>query len=326
MLWHPEPVTSPRVVSCGEALVDLISVDPHGRNWHAAPGGSPYNAAVAAGRLGAPTSFLGVLSDDRFGQLLRDHLDGSNVSWRTCPITTEPTTLAVVAQGPDDAEPAFAFHVAGTTTVSSRTIDLHLPADTGVLHVSGSMALVLEPAASRLEALLAAGRHRTLVHLDPNPRPSVAGGRERYLARLDRWLGLADVVKVSVADIEWMHPGANPLDLAQRWLDPGDEGADVPAAVVITRGARGAAVVCSAGVIEVVPGAPVEVVDTVGAGDTFVGAMLAAFAAHGVTDRRMLAELDGHWWHTALTFAVEAAGIACTRVGADPPWRRELQH
>lgn len=316
---------SPRVVCCGEALVDLIDADGRGRTWHAAPGGSPYNAAVAAGRLGATTSFLGVLSDDRFGQVLREHLDASQVSWRTCPITTEPTTLAVVTQGPDDVEPAFAFHVAGTTAVSGRTIDLHLPADTGVLHVSGSMALVLEPAATRIEALVAAARHRTLVHLDPNPRPTLAGGRERYQARLDRWLGLADVVKVSVADLDWLEPGANPLDLAQRWLEPEGEDHDAPSAVVITRGAKGAAVVCSAGVIEVVPGRAVDVVDTVGAGDTFVGAMLAAFAAHGVTDRRTLAGLDEHWWHTALTFAVEAAGIACSRVGADPPWRRELQ-
>lgn len=315
-------MTSPRVVCSGEALVDLIDADGRGRTWHAAPGGSPYNAAVAAGRLGAPTTFLGVLSDDRFGELLRTHLDESQVSWRTCPITTEPTTLAVVTQGPDDVEPAFAFHVAGTTTVSARIIDLHLPADTGVLHVSGSMALVLEPAASRLEALLAAARHRTLVHLDPNPRPSIAGGRERYLVRLDRWLGLADVVKVSVADVDWLHPGANPLDVAQRWLEGEDD--EVPAAAVITKGAQGASVVCSAGVIDVVPAAQVEVVDTVGAGDTFVGAMLAAFAAHRVTDRATLAGLDEHWWHTALTFAVEAAGIACSRRGADPPWRREL--
>jgi fructokinase len=318
-------VTRPRVVCCGEALVELTSTDPGGRTWTAAPGGSPYNAAVAAGRLGAPASFLGVLSDDRFGQLLRDHLDESHVSWRTCPITTEPTALAVVTHGPDDVEPASALHVAGTTTVSSRIIDLHLPADTGVLHVSGSMALVLEPSASRLEALIAAARHRTLVHLDPDPRPSLAGGRERYLARLDRWLGMVDVVKVSVADLEWLHPGANPLELAQRWLQDDDgRGDEAPSAVVITKGAQGAAVVCSAGVVDVVPGRPVEVVDTVGAGDAFVGAMLAAFSAHSVTDRSALARLDEHWWRTALTYAVEAAGIACSRRGADPPWRRDL--
>ncbi|MFP5321931.1 MAG: carbohydrate kinase family protein [Acidimicrobiia bacterium] len=318
-------MTTPRVVCCGEALVDLIATDTGGRTWHAAPGGSPYNAAVAAGRLGAPTSFLGVLSDDRFGQVLRDHLDESHVSWRTCPITTEPTTLAVVTQGPDDAEPAFAFHVGGTTTVSTRVDDLHLPSDVGVFHASGSMSLVLEPAATRIEALLAAGRRRALVHLDPNPRPSIAGGRDRYVGRLARWLRLADVVKVSVADAAWLEPGVDPFDLAQRWLEPSGDGEDdAPAAVVLTRGAAGAAVVCSAGVIDVVPGEPVDVVDTVGAGDTFVGAMLAAFAAHGVTDRATLAELDAAWWRTALTYAVEAAGIACTRVGADPPWRHEL--
>lgn len=323
LLWHPDPVTSPRVVCCGEALIDLISTDPAGRTWHATPGGSPYNAAVAAGRLGAPTTFLGVLSDDRFGTLLRDHLDESHVSWRTCPLTVEPTTLAVVTQAPDDAEPAFAFHVAGTTTVSSRVNDLHLPADTGVFHASGSMALVLEPAASRLEALLAAARHRSLVHLDPNPRPSLGGGRDRYLGRLERWLGLVDVVKVSVADIEWLHPGADPLEIAQHWRTPADDGDEVPAAVVVTRGAAGAAAVCDAGVVEV-PAPPIEVVDTVGAGDTFVGAMLAAFAAHDVTSRERLGRLDAAWWRTALTYAVEAAGIACGRVGADPPWRSEL--
>lgn len=323
MLWHPGAVTTPRVVCCGEALVDLIAAGPDGRRWQAVPGGSPFNAAVASGRLGAPTSFLGVLSEDRFGQLLRDHLDASNVSWRTCPVTTEPTTLAVVSQGPEDPEPSFAFHVAGTTTTSARTNDLHLPADLGVFHASGSMALVLEPTATRLEALLAAARRRALVHLDPNPRPTIAGGRDRYRARLHRWLRLADVVKLSVADAEWLEPGVDPLGLAHRWLE-GSGDHDAPAAVVLTRGAGGAAVVCSAGVIEVVPGREIEVVDTVGAGDTFVGAMLAAFAAHGVTGRDALGALDATWWHTALTYAVEAAGIACTRVGADPPWRDEL--
>jgi fructokinase len=186
------------------------------------------------------------------------------------------------------------------------------------------MALVVEPTATRLEALLAAARHRALVHLDPNPRPSIARGRDRYRARLSRWLRLADVVKVSIADVEWLEPGVDPLDLAHRWLEPGTSGGEAPAAVVLTRGAAGAAVVCSAGVIDVVPGREIDVVDTVGAGDTFVGAMLAAFAAHGVTDREALGELDAAWWHTALSYAVEAAGIACTRVGADPPWRDEL--
>ncbi len=314
-------MTSPRVVCCGEALVDLLPADDLGRAWRAAAGGSPLNAAVAAARLGAPTTFLGVLSEDRFGTLLRAHLDESHVSTRTCPVVPEPTTLAVVAQGP--GEPTFGFHVAGTTTVSSMVNELHLPVDTGIFHVSGSVSLVLEPAASRLEALLVAARHRSLVHLDPNPRPHLAGGVERFRARLDRWLAMVDVVKVSAADLAWLHPGDDPLDVARAWLAEDDPDRGAPAAVVVTRAERGAAVVVPGGLVEV-DAEPVDVVDTVGAGDTFAGALLAAFAAHGVTGRAALSGLGPTWWRTALTYAVEAAGIACSRVGADPPWRGEL--
>lgn len=314
-------MASPRVVTCGEALVDLIASDSDARTWRASPGGAPFNAAVAAGRLGAPTTFLGVLSSDAFGELLRRHLVESKVVWSTCPITDEPTTLAVVTDG-DGEDASFAFHVAGTTTVSTRVNDLHLPVDTGVFHASGSVAMVLEPAASRLEALLAAARHRSLVHLDPNPRPAIAGDREAYLRRLRRWLTLVDVVKVSAADVEWLYPGSDPVQVARGWLRDGD-GVDAPIAVVVTRGADGAVAVLPGGSVEVAA-EPVRVVDTVGAGDAFAGALLAAFASHQVTGRAAAVELETSWWRTALTYAVEAAGIACTRVGADPPWRRQL--
>lgn len=317
-------MTTPRVVCCGEALVDLIATGPGGRHWRAVPGGSPFNAAIAAGRLGAPTSFLGVLSEDRFGQMLAAELTESHVAHDHCPTTPEPTTLALVSEDAG-GEPAYSFHVASTTTTSSRVNDLHLPADLGVLHVSGSVSLVLEPAASRIENLLAAAQHRAIVHLDPNPRPALID-RDRFVRRLQRWLGLADVLKVSEADLAWIAPGADPLDVAHRWVrgsgDP-ERAEELPTAVVVTRGPRGAAAVLSGGVIEV-PAEPVEVVDTVGAGDTFSGAMLAAFAAHEITTPARLRRLDGTWWRTALTYAVEAAGISCSRVGTDPPWRQEL--
>jgi fructokinase len=315
-------VTTPRVVCCGEALVDLTSVDASGRQWRAAPGGSPFNTAVAAGRLGAPTSFLGVLSDDGFGRLLAERLDESHVDHRHCARTSEPTTLALVSEGASGK--SYTFHVAGTTTVSARVNDLHLPVDLGILHVSGSVALVLEPPAARYEGLLAAAQHRALVHLDPNPRPALID-RDRFRGRLQRWLGLADVVKISEADLRWLEPRADPVDVARRWLEPDEaEAGERPLAVVVTRGPLGAAVVRSGAVVEV-PSPPVELVDTVGAGDTFAGAMVAAFAAHGITGRDRLARLDAAWWRTALTYAVEAAGMACARVGADPPWRHELR-
>ena len=321
-------MTTPRVVCCGEALVDLIATESSGRMWRAVAGGAPFNAAIAAGRLGAPTSFLGVLSDDRFGRLLTDRLTESHVDHRHCPRSTAPTTLALVsAGGATGGEPSYSFHVAGTATTSNRVNDLHLPADVGVLHVSGSMALVVEPAASRIGALLAAAQHRALVHLDPNPRPTLVD-RTDFLRRLDRWLDFADVVKVSEADLAWMHPGVDPVDVARRWLrgpapDDGDDDDHRPLAVVVTLGARGALVV-RAGSVDEVPAPTVDVVDTVGAGDSFSGAMLAAFAAHRVAGRTALARLDGGWWRTAVTYAVEAAAITCSRLGADPPWRHEL--
>lgn len=303
----------------GEALVDLIATDGDGRTWRAVPGGAPYNAAIAAGRLGAPTTYLGVLSEDRFGGMLRHHLAASNVDHSHCPATPEPTTLALVGQ--DDGE--FTFHVAGTTTTSSRVNDLHLPSDVGLLHVSGSVAMVLEPVASRLEGLLAAAQHRALIHVDANPRPQIIG-RDRYLRRFNHWLALADVLKVSAEDIEWMSPGADALETAKLWVTPnGEDDEHRPGAIVLTRGSRGASIVRDGQVIDVA--APtVEVVDTVGAGDTFAGAILAALAAHHIASRDALDRLDGHWWRTAATYAAKAAAISCTRAGADPPRRSDL--
>jgi fructokinase len=321
-------VNAPRVVCCGEALVDMIATDSGGHLWRAVPGGSPYNAALAAGRLGAPTSFLGVISEDRFGRMLAGRLGHSHVAHDHCPRTPEPTTLAMISDGVGGpaSEPAYTFHVAGTTTTSNRVNELHLPSDLGVLHVSGSVALVIEPAASRIENLLAAAQHRAIVHLDANPRPTLVD-RPRFRRRVERWLGLADVVKLSEADVAWLAPGTDPLDLAHRWVtgegDPSGP-AERPAVAVVTRAAKGAAAVLRDGTVIEVQADDVDVVDTIGAGDTFSGALLAAFSAHGITTPAQLQRLDAAWWRTAITYAVEAAGITCSRMGADPPWRDEL--
>lgn len=314
---------APRVVCLGEALVDLIATDGDGRRWRAAPGGAPYNAAVAAARLGAPTTFLGVLSGDRFGHLLRQHLDASGVDHAQCPSTAEPTTLALIHGPRPDDDNDFTFHVAGTSTVSARANDLHLPPDLGVLHVSGSVSLVLEPVASRLEGLLAAAQHRAVLQVDANPRPRLIS-RQKYLRRFGHWLGMADIVKLSVADLEWMSPGADAVATAQLWIRPDPDGEKhTPAVVVLTRGAAGAAVVHPAGVVEV-EAPTVDVVDTIGAGDAFAGALLAAYASHEVTSRAALDALDVRWWRMAASLAGRAASVACTRPGADPARRSEL--
>ncbi len=313
-------MTTPRVVCMGEALVDLIATDDGARSWRAMPGGAPFNAAIAAARLGAPTTFLGVLSDDQFGEMLRAHLAASLVDHAHCPTTAEPTTLALVGAGNDGD---FTFHAAGTTATSKHANDLHLPVDVGILHVSGSVAMVIEPVASRLEGLLAAAQHRALIHVDANPRPRIIT-RDRYLRRFNHWLGIADVLKLSEDDMEWMSPGADAVETAKHWVTPDvDEERHVPGVIVLTRGAKGATVIREDLVVDV--DAPtVQVVDTVGAGDAFAGAILAALSSHHIASRNALDRLDGHWWKTAATYAAKNASIACTRAGADPPRRAEL--
>ncbi len=312
-------MTTPRIVCLGEALIDLIGVDAEGRKWRAVPGGAPCNTAVAAGRLGAPTTFLGVLSEDRFGRMLRSHLDGARVDHHHCPIVSTPTSVAFTA-GPD--EPT-TFHLAATTTTSSSATDLHLPPDVGILHVSGSVALVLEPVASRLEGLLAAAAHRAILHVDANPRAGVIS-REKYLRRFGHWLQIADVIQISEAAMEWMSPGADAAATARLWVSPSDPDAHSPAVVVLTRGSRGASVIRPDGVIEV--DAPeVHVVDSVGAGDVLGGAVLAALSAHGVDTRAKLDRRDLRWWETAVGYAVRAASYSCTRPGAAAPRPADLQ-
>ncbi|MEO1062306.1 MAG: carbohydrate kinase [Actinomycetota bacterium] len=305
------------IVSCGEALIDLFPADETNTEWQARPGGSPLNVAVAAARLGADAGFLGRVSTDRFGDLLRDHLAASGVSDRYVSIGDEPTALAVVEPGDDRHEPGFSFHGHGTADRALRPADAELGDEVDVVHFAGSVTLLAEPADAVLEAAMTGSRGRRLVTLDPNVRPTIAGSPERLRPHLDRWLAAADLVKVSRADIGWVEPGADPLDVAMAWIRRG------PAVVVVTRGADGSVAVTPERMCEV-PATPVEVADTVGAGDSYMGGLLTWLSEHDATTRPALGALDDQGWADALGFAGTVAAITSTRIGADPPSRDEL--
>jgi fructokinase len=155
------------------------------------------------------------------------------------------------------------------------------------------------------------------VTLDPNVRPTIAGSPERLRPRIDEWLELTDLVKVSRADLAWIEPGADPLDVAASWLRRG------PAAVVVTRGADGSVAMTPERTIEV-PAHRVQIVDTVGAGDSFMGGLLTWLVEAGATDRPSLGALVADEWRSALELAGRVAGITSSRIGADPPRRSEL--
>lgn len=302
------------ITALGEALIDLMPAGADGKLWHARPGGAPMNVAVAAARLGAPTSFVGHLSTDRFGAVLRAHLDEAGVDISQCMVTEAATTLAVVDPGGASSEPGFTFHSAETTAISFDAVGVELPQ--GIVHLCGSVSAVLEPAAAAFDALIAGAGER-LVSIDPNPRPAIAGDATSFAAHLDRWIDHADLVKVSRADLGWIEPALDAETVARAWMERGVR------AVVVTRGGDGAIAHTAAGTVEV-PSVPVEVIDTVGAGDTFTGGLLCALHEAGVGDAATLDALDGDGWRQALEFAVGVAAIACSRVGADPPWRNEL--
>jgi fructokinase len=297
-----------RVVCIGEALIDFKAVGELA--FQGFLGGSPFNVAIAAARLGASVSFLSQLSTDRFGVRLHRHLEENGVDVGMLPRSPAPTTLAFVDE--HDGEPAFQFLANGS---ADRLFDPRprprLPEDTGLVQF-GSISLLLEPAASSIVDIVRAHQH-VVTLFDPNVRPALIPDRRDYLRRLREWLELSRVVKVSSQDLRWLDERPEGT-LVGGWFDLGVE------VVLVTDGARGARAYLANGVRASVPGTPVRVVDTVGAGDTFNGAVLAFLAA----DHAGRLPEDEDSWSRLLRLAGHAAALNCTREGADPPRAREL--
>lgn len=304
------------IVSCGEALVDLIPAECGGEaGLVPRPGGSPLNVAVGLGRLGVPVAFLGGVSEDSLGRMLLAHLRGNGVDTSLLPRSDAPSPLALVSVD-ERGGAEYAFHLAGTAMGALSTAPDPLPAEARAVHV-GSIALAVEPLAGVVEQLLLREGQRRLVSLDPNVRGRFIDDRDGYLDRLGRLLAATDVVKASDEDLRWLHPEAPPVEVAARWVATG------PPLVVVTRGADGATAVTAAGAVDV-PGMPVEVIDTVGAGDAFTAGLLCWLAERDALERRAVAGLDASALKAALRFAGDVAAVTCERAGADPPRRHEV--
>lgn len=303
------------IIACGEALIDFSSLRHEGHTlYRPHPGGSPMNVAVASGRLGVPTGFLGKLSRDGFGRLLRQHMHESRVSLEYVVEAREPTTLAFVHL--DSGDPEYSFYAGGTADRSLLIEELPTLPREAALHF-GSISLVLEPTASTLEYLMQQESRQRFLSLDPNVRPGLIPDRSAYLERLEGWLGLVDLVKVSQADLEWLYPGESPRSIAQGWLERG------PALVLVTLGAAGSLALSAAG-SSLVPVPRVQVADTVGAGDAFMGATLAWLHKQRRLSRGGVEGLEEAQLQQLLAFANQVAAINCTRAGADPPWAQEV--
>lgn len=304
------------ILVCGEAIVDLTPAACGERDGFVPrPGGSPCNVAVGLGRLGAPTGFVGGLSSDPFGRLLAARLVDSHVDLSWATTSDDPTPVAFVVLD-DDRVPEYVFHLRGTAMDAVVAPADPLPHEVAAVHV-GSIGLVLGPAGDVAADLLRRAGADRFTTLDPNIRARFAGDRAGYSERLTGWLRSTDLVKVSEEDLAWLHPDADPVEVAGRWLDQG------PALAVVTRGRDGAVAVAADGCVEI-PGVAVEVVDTVGAGDAFMSGLLGWLAETDALSRDAVASLTADERADALRFAATAAAWTCGRAGADPPWRRDL--
>jgi fructokinase len=297
----------------GEALIDLVL--NHDGCVKAQPGGGPFNAARTIGRLGLAPAFLGRLSSDGFGRLLRTRLDEDGVTLRVPQLADAPTTLAVVEVDQQGAA-HYGFYLAGTASgdLVFGELAAALPSEVTALH-AGSLALAMKPVADGIEHLIVSALPpETLVMVDPNCRPQAISDHAAYRARLTRILRHTDIVKVSREDLAYLYPDAPAQPAAARLLDFG------PQLILLTDGPRPARALLPGQQVSVdVP--PVDVVDTIGAGDAFGGAFLAWWTRSELSRRDLnrIGEV-----REALLAAAQVAALTCTSVGAEPPWLAEV--
>jgi fructokinase len=287
------------------------------RGYIPRPGGSPFNVAVGLARLGAPTGFLGRLSSDAFGRLLRGHLERNAVDTGYVSTGVEHTTLAFVHTGSgQDVEYNFYAENSADRSLGPRDLPAALAPKVEALHF-GSFSLALEPAASTLEGLMRREHGKRLVTLDPNVRAQLVGERSAYIRRLEGLVAVTDLVKASAADLDWLYPGEQAEQVARRWLETG------PAVIVVTRGGEGSSAYGQRS--SAFAKAPqVEVVDTVGAGDSFTSGALAWLHNHERLAADRVAELTTPELEDLLSYAGRASALTVTRAGADPPTESEL--
>ncbi|MDQ0095062.1 carbohydrate kinase family protein [Paeniglutamicibacter psychrophenolicus] len=297
----------------GEALVDVLS------GGISAPrsfvGGSPLNVAVGLAKLGHPTTFIGRWGKDEYGVMIQQALAANDVRY-IC--------------GPDDAPTSTARGILDPVGAASYTFDMHwdlpeLPADTPALAEAravhtGSLATLVEPGASKVRKLIEAARPHATISYDPNIRPSLVTDHAKAVADVERFVALADVVRASDSDLEWLYPHRSVQDTAAAWLALG------PAMVIATYGSGGPWGLVKAGTARTA--APVvDVADTVGAGDSFISAMISALESRGLlgSERRgQLHALDTGTLTEILDYAARAAAITVSRPGANPPTRQEI--
>lgn len=306
------------IVVCGEALMDVFDAGATatGVQLDARIGGSPYNVALGLARLGQPVAFCGAVSNGFLGERLMRSLADEGIRTDCVQRTDAPTSMCVIGL---DARgvPAYDFYgERGADRQLDAGVLARVPVTARAFHF-GSYAMVVEPVGGAQRALIEREHRRSLIAYDPNVRLTVEPALARWRGVLAWMLPRTHLLKVSEEDLGLLFPGRAPADLAAAWLTQG------PRLVVVTRGGEGSLAFSAAASVTAAP-ASADVVDTVGAGDTFQAALLTWLAEQDRLSIDGVTGLDASALRDLLGFATRAAAITCSRRGADLPRRGEL--
>jgi fructokinase len=302
----------------GEALVDLVAARDASHAFTAYPGGSPYNVAITLARLGADVSLVARTGRDAFGRMLTDKARGSGIAFDRWQIVDEPTTLAVAGIAANGSA-EYDFYLDNTAGLGWDDTLVDLVPTGGVLHL-GSIASWRPPSAAVLQALQRRvyDSGTTLVSYDPNVRPALVADVGTLRTSIERCVSAAHLVKASDEDVAFLYPDISLAEVAKQWTGLG------AMLVVVTLGGDGAVAFGPDREIARCPGEPIEVADTVGAGDSFAGGLLVGLTDAGVTSPAALAAAGVDVISGAVQQAVVVSAITCERPGANPPTRSEL--
>ncbi len=306
------------LLSCGDALIDFLPVRSADGRDALVPvaGGSCLNIAVGMARLGAPTGFVGGISTDLFGRMIADHASASQVELRYATRSEHQTTLAFVRTV--DGEPQYAFYDEATASRNWIYRRGAIPFDEiEAIHV-GSTTLADERGAVQALGMVEDASGSVTISFDPNCRPNLVKHRDRYVDRMNAFAAIADIVRMSDVDFEFLYGGSDYAGRAKSIIEAG------ASLVVVTRGIKGAqAWHRQAGTVEV-QAPTVDVVDTIGAGDSFQAALLFALRAIGRIGTQALARTSSEELARVLSFASSCAAFTCRRAGADPPRQSDV--
>lgn len=305
------------ILCCGEGLIDMLPRETTRDEKGFAPyaGGAIFNTAIALGRLGVPAGFFTGLSDDMMGDILRTTLRESHVDFSYCATLSRPTTIAFVKLV--DGHASYAFYDENTAGRMITQADLPtLGDDCEALHF-GAISLISEPCGSTYEILMAREQANRVISLDPNIRPGFIKDKDAHVARIHRMAAMSDILKFSDEDLAWFGLEGDEETMVKYWLDRGAK------LVVMTHGADGA-VGYTKSVKAKITSERVEVVDTVGAGDTFDAGVLASLKKQNLLTKDKVANLTEGQIAEALSLGAKAAAVTVSRAGANPPFAHEI--